>query len=156
MRNSDSDNMSLITRHSVAKDALGSGTITIRRMGCLVFPTFLAWSSAGSDALGTHHAHAQLPIMPVPPIPPGSHIATSSGSHQPFTRQHALPYRLPHTRLPYCNRHNSSSCTCAPFVVSRHPSSDDPPACIITASSIASCPSLRPRDPRQDHIPSVS
>ena len=46
--------------------------------------------------------------------------------------------------LPICPYCDKPSCTCAPFIASRHTSSDDLPACgcVITASSIASYPSL--------------
>jgi hypothetical protein len=91
------------------------------------------------------------PSCPCPcPIPPGSRIKTSSASYQPFTREHApfVPFAYALSLLQ--SLRHALSCICAPFIASRHPSSDDLAARVVTASSIASALHCQttPRDPQ--------
>jgi hypothetical protein len=60
------------------------------------------------------------------PIPPGSRITTSSASY-PSTLGHALLAFIPFasTRRLHCIHCDTPSCTCAPFLVTCHPSSDN-------------------------------
>jgi len=154
-RCADSDNASLIIRHSIAKGEMKPRTITTRQMWCLVFLTFLAWSSAGNGMLGTHCAHAQLAVVPVPRL----HQGLASRHHRAPTSLSLWSTRF----LIACLQRVSRAVIAAPALPAHVRRSLSRATRVVTTLTSVYCriihrflPFTRPRDPRQDHIPSVS